>query len=215
MNHFEKLTAFQIKLNRDIVFHHIDCYPESPVYDEVVSEYEKIESEVIKIIEPKAFFKFNTLTKETAALLGSNEGCQTTIVYALLTIGEEISNLSSHYFEEGDYLLGLLVNAMADTYLFQMDDLLRDFMIESCRSRHFGIEKRLDAPANMPMSVNKVILEEIKKEENLAMEVTEGFMFTPVKTLGYILLLNDDEQSEYSGHNCNTCSQENCKMRKN
>ncbi len=215
MNSFEKITTFHIKLNRELVMHHIDCYPESPVYDEVVSEYEKIESEIIKIIEPKAFFKFDTLLKDTAAMIGSSEGCQTMVVYVLLTIGEDIANRSSQYFAAGDYLLGLLVNAMADTYLFQMDDLLKDFLIENCRSRQFGIEKRLDAPAHMPMSVNKVILEEIKNEENLPMEVTDGFMFDPVKTLGYILLLNEDEKTEYSGHNCKTCQQENCKMRRN
>ena len=214
MNNFETVTGLNIVLKRDTVLHLIDCYPGNPVYDEVIEEYGEIEAKVGSLVKPKAYYKFGTVSEEVAARCEGVLSTGSPVVYVLMTIGEEIADLSSEYFANGDYLLGMLVNAMADTYLFQMDDMLKDNINESCILRHLGIEKRLDAPTNIPMQVQKDILNEIKEIENLPIDVTEGYMFTTVKTMGYILVLTKDEKKLYSGHNCSSCSQKNCKMRR-
>ncbi len=214
MKGFEIVTELDIALNRDMVFHLIDLYPGNPIYDEVVEEYDEIESKVRKLVKAKAIYKFSSVSKEIAEHAEGKLSIGSPVLYVLMTIGNEISDMSSDYFVRGDYLLGMLVNAMADTYLFQMDDILKDRINESCILRHLGIEKRLDAPENIPMQMQKDILIEIKEVEDLPMDVTEGFMFTTVKTLGYILVLTEDETKLYSGHNCSACSQKNCKMRR-
>lgn len=214
MNNFEKIIEFDIKINRETVFNLIDCYPNSPIYDEIIEEYKDLEDKVLKLINPQAFFKFGNVSDKIATHSEGNLVEGSSVVYVLMTIGNEIADFSSDFFARGDYLIGMLVNAMADAYLFQMDDSLKDRLMASCIERHYGVAMRLDAPVNIPMIVQKDILDEIKEEESLPIDVTAGYMFTTVKTMGYLLVLTEDEAAIYSGHNCNICSQKNCKMRR-
>lgn len=211
MNDYEKITSFDITLNRETVFHLIDCYQDSPIYDEVVEEYSKLENEVCRLMEPAAYIKFGTLANQ----IGSDAAAEgNPVIYVLITIGNEITKLGRMYFNQGDYLLGMLVNAMADDYLFQMDEIIRKTVKEKCAVRHMGIAIRLEAPLNIPMNAQKVILDEIKAAQDLQMDVTEGFMYTTVKTTGYILVLTEDENTYRTEHNCSICNAVNCKMRK-
>jgi hypothetical protein len=213
ISNYEKVTGFDITLNRDTVFHLIDCHPNNPIYEEVLEEYHRIREDVLGTIKSAAFIKYS---KAHAILAAHSEGMLeegTLIAYVLLTIGEEIAVLANRYFTEGDYLLGMLVNAMADTYLFQMEELLKEKLKRDCKSRKKGITKKLEAPLNVPMMIQKDILDAIKKNENPVMDVTEGFMFTTVKTTGYILILQEEEAVEYSGHNCDICNSKDCKLR--
>lgn len=214
MKNFERITEFDFALNRDTVFHLIDLYPGNSVYDDILEEYYEIEKEAKLLIKPQAFVKFGTISDETAEHIGGDLVVETPVVYVLITLGEEIAELCSRYFQKGDYLLGMLINAIADAYLFQMEDTLKELLKERCIARHLGISKRMDAPSDMPMFVQKDILDEIKAEEEIDIGVTAGYMFTTVKTMGYILVLTEDEQAVYAGHNCNTCSAKNCRMRK-
>lgn len=214
MNKYEKITESDIKINKDTVFHLIDCYPNSPIYEEVMEEYLEIEEKVQKLVEPKAFYKFGIVSESMSADSDGIITAGTPVIYVLMSVGDEIAEYSSELFAKGDYLLGMLVNAMADAYLFQIEDFLKDRIKVSCIERHLGIEKRFDAPSNIPMIIQKYILNEIKEEENLLINVTEGYMFTTVKTMGHILVLTDDETMVYAGHNCNSCNQKDCKVRK-
>lgn len=214
MKEFIKISDFLITLDRDNVFFLMDCNPLNPVYEDLIIEYVNIEEEVISRIEPAAFIKFGSMSEKSAGQMDASKACHTPVIYVLLTIGDDITELGSSYFSRGDYLLGMLVNAMADTYLFQMDTYVQSVIRESCLARQLGIAKRLEAPSNIPMSVQKDILDEIKEEVKLNIEVTEGFMFTTVKTMGYILVMTEDAEMNRAGHDCSTCSAKNCRMRK-
>lgn len=211
MNDYEKITEFNIKLNRETVFHLIDCYQDSPIYDEVIDEYNKLENEAYQLIKPAAFIKFGSLPDKLATN-ALNGGAP--VIFVLLTIGNEIAERGTTYFDKGDYLSEMLINSMADTYLFQLDDIIQKIVQDECSARHLGIALRLDAPENIPMSAQKIILDEIKASEDLQMDVTEGFMFTTVKTTGYILVLTDEENTYHAHQNCRICKAVNCKMRK-
>ena len=45
--------------------------------------------------------------------------------YCILTVGEKISGISKSFFDNGEGMKGILVDAMADEYLFMMDDVLK------------------------------------------------------------------------------------------
>ena len=46
--------------------------------------------------------------------------------YCILTVGEKISGISKSFFDNGEGMKGILVDAMADEYLFMMDDVLAE-----------------------------------------------------------------------------------------
>lgn len=197
-NHFI-LNDFNIKTNKKNVFHRIDCDIDSPVFDIVNEEYKRLELELYSLIKPLALIKFS-----------EDKG----FIYVIITIGDGLSNLATRYFAEGDYLSGMLVNAMADEFLFQLEDPVQDFIKEECARRAIGVTCRLEAPSSMPMEMNKEILEETDANNNLGMTLTEAYMFSIVKTNAYMLEISNDPQCFNGHHSCDKCENRNCKMRK-
>lgn len=117
-------------------------------------------------------------------------------------------------FQQGDYLKGMLIDAMADSFLFQMEDALQDVLREECANRKAGIKKRLEAPHDIPMEMQQVMHRQIRAEEMLGIGITSGYMFDPVKTSCLILVLTDDEKEFRMQHDCRKCSALHCKLRK-
>ena len=52
---------------------------------------------------------------------------------------------------------GILVDAMADEYLFMMDDVLAENIKLLCAKKSWGVKKRLDAPKDFPLSHNLLL----------------------------------------------------------
>ena len=59
----------------------------------------------------------------------------------------------------------------------------------------------------------KVVLEETKADKILNISVTEGYMFTTVKSNCFILILSKDVEQMNLKHDCSKCNQINCKLR--
>lgn len=205
-----KICNFNIELNRDIVLHMIDCHENSPIFAEVNTEYDILEAEVYCLVEPVALIKFGNNKRIVEREKFSDV---ISVIYVLITIGDSISKLSSKCFEVGDYLAGMILNAMADQYMFQMEASVEKFIREECAIRHLGVKQRLEAPSLIPMETNKIILKETKADMELNMCVTEGYMFSIVKTNAYMLLLTKDDKCFNIRHNCEQCEAHNCKMR--
>lgn len=216
MTNFMKITEFNIKINKDTAFRLIDLYPGNSIYDDVMAVYDELENKVMDALHPRAYIKLEKPTPKLGVFLKEGYQCRNEfpVVYVLVTLGDKINALSDAYLREGNYLLGLLVNAMSDAYLFQLDNFLRDMIVKFCDDKMYGIARRLHAPEDLPMSFQKDILDEIKKEEELSINVTDGFMFTTIKTMGYVILLTSREQGTSKwGHHCRSCMAKNCKLR--
>ncbi len=173
-NHI-KIEEFNLKSKKEVVMHLMNCYPTSPTYEGIVEEYEMLEQEARDLVEPIALLQFGEI-KDSLNIDGYPTG--TPACYVFFTIGDKIKDVSRGYFDKGDYLSGMLVNAIADDYLFQLDDELK-----------------------------------YKVEAILNMGITEGFMFTTVKSNCYILILSDNPELMNAGHECSKCSLKTCKLR--
>jgi len=211
MRDFEKITDLKVKLNRDMVFHMVDCYPDNHVYDIMVEEYNKLVPMLEEIVKPAVYMSFSTFTR-VAGHCELNEPAPA--LYVLVTIGDAPEKASTRFFEEGDYVAGLLMNTMADVYLFQLDDMIQEQLKERCSERQYGIKERLQAPENIPMNVQSDILEELKSCFDLSLGVTSGYMYTTAKTTSYIYILNQDGKTDYHGNQCLSCQSFHCKLRK-
>ncbi|MDF2513644.1 MAG: hypothetical protein K0S04_3510 [Herbinix sp.] len=204
MKDFIKLNEFDIKINPKTVFQLMDCHTDSPIYEELLEEYQRMEPEVLGCVHPVAYLKFGTYTREK----------ESQALYVLTSIGDEVNELSERYFEQGDYLLGMLVNSMSDDYMFQLEAKVHERIKEECTLRGLGIAEKLEAPVHIPMKEQERILEEIKAVEAISIGLTQGYMFTTVKTLGHILILDEGGSVSHDGHNCDECDRTDCKLRK-
>lgn len=205
------LDGFDVRIDKKVVLQLLDCKEDNPIYEEVEEEYEELEELVYGKIESHALIKFDTVPEEIAKQADLTEQ---QAAYVLTTVGGEVSAYSTEMFRQGDYLRGMLIDAMADSYLFQMEDALKDVLREECASRKAGIKKRLEAPHDIPMEMQQVMHRQIRAEELLGIGITSGFMFDPVKTSCLILILTDDEKEFRMQHDCRKCSAVHCKLRK-
>ncbi len=188
-----------LQLNRDMIFHRIDCYPDSPVYEDVLESYESLTVWAMENIQPKA-------------VLAWDEEKQW--LYLLTTIGSALEARSTREFETGDYLAGMIVDAMADDLLFAIEDRVKDDLRSFCANMGKGIAKRLEAPKDVPMDVQKRALEVCDVAAKWNMTITSGMMYSPVKSNCVIFELTDDKDVFRAQHDCSTCPAIHCKMRK-
>jgi hypothetical protein len=193
---------FPFVLEKEEVLKRIQCSKEQPVYETAWEELSEIEEEFYKKIEPVVRIAKDKMKN------GEKEA-----LFVILTLGDEISGFSREMFLKGEYLKGMLIEAMADEALFFMDDSLKDRIKELCARLEAGIEKRMDAPEDMPMEMQKTIYEKTRAWE-CGIKITEGYMYFPVKTMSYLLVLSKDRNLFEIQHDCRKCGIKNCAKRK-
>ena len=66
MNRFYELDQLVPSLDLNTVLKSMDCYEDSPVYEEIVDEYHEICDELLRMAEPVGILGFGTLQKSIA-----------------------------------------------------------------------------------------------------------------------------------------------------
>ena len=84
-----KITEFEINLQKEKVLRLIECYPESPVYENVSKEYEEMVSQAYERLNPIAILEYGNLPEEGDCL------------FCIETVGQDISDFVTELFEEG------------------------------------------------------------------------------------------------------------------
>lgn len=205
------LEGLQAQIDKEEVLKTMDCYEDSPVYDEVLEEYEEIIGEMQTLIEPIGIIGFGKITENIAT---EKYPAGTRTIFAVLSVGNAIKEQSTKYFHEGDYVKGMLIDAIADAALFSLDDAMMDKLQAFCREHKVGIKKRLEAPHDIPMEAQKAAWETLHLKERFNIDISEGFMYDPVKTSCQVFILSDNTAEFRAKHDCRFCDNYSCKHRK-
>lgn len=203
MENIIKYSDFEVEISTSEVMNLLQCDRENPCYEEFQAEYEEIKEELISLGKPQALFCFDQMPETGEAA-----------VFVLITEGSGMSRYSTEMFEQGDYVKGMIADAAAGSYLFELEKQALECLKEECAKRGVGIIKRLEAPVDMPMEMQQIIFEKCRAKEELGMKISSGFMFDPVKSSGIIFLLSEDTDVFRAQHDCSKCTAVNCKMRK-
>ena len=203
----EKLTA---GVTQELVLHGLDCTEDSPVYEEFVEEFYRIYPEAEKMIRPVGMFGFGELPEQIPAV---DFPAGTKVLYGVLSIGEQLSNASTKAFAEGDCVQGMLYNAIADAALFSLEQDMARYLREICEEHHVGIRKRLEAPQDISMEIQKEIWERLDLKNCLGIDITCGYMFYPVKTSCLVFVLDAEEEIFEVQHDCSRCQRTECRHR--
>lgn len=205
-----KLTDFIIKINQENVLKLIDCYPDSPVYEEVAADLEAILPEACQKLSPSAVVEFGDLAMCETIEQEDGEG---KVLFCIESVGSEISQWSADFFEKGNYVKGMLADAIADDCLFQMDRMLEERVKPICKEKGYGITKRLEAPQDVPIEIQKTAWEVTRAEEEIGLKIKESYMLDPVKSNCQVYLLQEGCHEFRTEHDCRTCPMTGCKMR--
>ncbi len=205
------IRDLRVTIDREWVFHQIDCHKDSEIYEEVAEEYRQIEEQMYALCEPVLLMQYGAVDDETAAAL-SLPG-DTPLLFVISTVGGKISDFSTRAFQEGEYLKGMLADAMADSALSSLERQTLPHLKELCAMYHVGIEKRLDAPKDIPMTAQKLIFERTQAGKLCGMKLSSGYMLDPVKSGAMIYVLTRDTDKFNYQHDCRKCGRLDCKMR--
>jgi len=200
----------KVEIRQADVFHQIDCYEGSDLYEEVLEEYQGMEAQMIALCEPVLLMEYGVVGPELARE-GVPEG--TPVLMVLTSIGRGISEYSTKCFTEGDYLKGMLADAMADSALFSLEKEIVPYLRKECGVRRMGISRRLEAPKDISMEAQKVIYEMTGAKEKCGLGISSGYMLDPVKSNAVLYVLTDDRETFMYQHNCRNCNQYDCKGR--
>ena len=194
------MEAYQnvtIQLNKEIVLHRLQGDKSEGLKKEVGSDFERLLPAFLQWIQPE--YRIQVEPQEKRA-------------YLLLTLGFDIVKKIEDKMQEGNVMEALLLDAMADTYLFQMDGEIGELTKSLFAEMKLGVEKRLDPGVDLELEEQLTIYERTKKDTD-DISITKGYMFHPVKTFGYILQLTENREIFRMQHDCSKCNNLQCKMR--
>lgn len=210
MNGHKVLNQLQLQIDREKVFAQLHCTPDSPSYEAVEETYKEILPEILRLSTPKGLLSRG---KVPASCRTDHEDRDLDVVFLLLTVGQAVSDYSSRAFSEGDYVKGLLADAMADSALFSLEAGSLGALKEACQSWGIGIQRRLEAPQDLRMEIQKEALLQTEADRYLGLSITEGYMYRPLKTSCSVFVTTGDTSLFRAGHNCRTCPNLTCGFR--
>lgn len=210
MGNFYELDKLEPKPDRSAVMKAMDCYEDNPLYEELVEEYEEICDSMLKLAKPVGILGFSTLPE---AIATEKYKAGTPVIYAVLSIGDGIKQCSTDAFREGDYVKGMLCDAIADNLLFSLEGRMLEKLREACAEHKMGILARLEAPHDISMESQRVAWEYLELKRRFDIGISEGFMYEPVKTSCQVFILTEDENVFKANHDCRKCPNVHCKMR--
>lgn len=199
------------EIGKEQVLRRMECRKGSDLYQKMEEEFDELLPELYGLAEPAAVYRRGKIPRGSAAIpvLGQDAD----VIYVLVGTGERISREADRLFHTGECVKGLLLHSMADEYLFCLDEWIQDRIREYCREEGIGIRERLEAPGRLPAEFQEELLEAVQCRETEKIRLTKGYMFEPVKTMGYLLRVSNDRCRMRLGHDCNTCEAVNCRMK--
>lgn len=204
------IRELKVEIKQADVLHQIDCYEDSELYEEVVEEYLEMEPEMYRLCEPVVLMEYGIIGPELAR---EDVPLGTPVLMVLSSVGRGMSEYSTRAFSQGDYLKGMLADAMADSALFSLGKQLAPYLKEECGRLKMGIRRRLEAPQDIAMEAQKVVLDITGAREKCGIGISSGYMLDPVKSNAAIYLLTEDQEVFMHQHNCRNCNRLDCKGR--
>lgn len=210
MDYVKIIEEFHPKIEQSVVFQQLNCNPDSASYGAMEEAFQEMLGEMMEICNPRGIL---ALGKIPASYQFENQKDEVEVIYVLATVGQEISDYSTRMFREGDYVKGMLADAMADAALFSLEEDIKRELKEVCAAWKRGVRKRLEAPQDIPMTIQAEAFLQTGAGERLGMELTQGYMFRPLKTSSQIYVTTEDTEAFRVHHNCRTCPNVTCGLR--
>ncbi len=210
MNQFYIIDGLEPTIELKAVMQAIDCKEDNPVYDVMVEEFYDMHDEIHALVKPVGILGFGALSELSATgqyVKGSR------VIYAVLSVGDEIKQRSTDYFDNGDYVRGMICDAMADCALFSLEGRMLEKLKEVCEEHNIGIVTRLEAPHDISMEVQKEAWEKLELKSRLGIDITSGYMLDPVKTSCQVFVLSENTDDFKVRHDCRNCPNVSCKFR--
>lgn len=131
-----------------------------------------------------------------------------------VTIGEGVEQRSAALFKEGNYTVGLLVDAAATTAVEQVADQINDLIVKAAAAGGYTTTWRFSPGyGNWPLDVQPALAAIIGAEE-IGLTVTDTCMLFPRKSVTAIIGYMPGGATLQTKRGCTSCGQRDCPSRK-
>ena len=199
-----------VSVDKKKVFSLIQCNPDSPVYEEIQEAYEELLPTALEMARPVILMRFGEMKPEIAT---KQYPAGTPVLYVIASVGKELCKASTCFFEQGDYVKGMLMDALADACLFSLEAPLKQLLKEECSKRNVGIRAYLEAPVDVDMQAQVVAWEQTQAERLAGIGISSGKMLDPVKSSCRLYILTEDLNMWKTDHDCRRCPRLDCMFR--
>lgn len=179
-----------LKIDENNVLYTLKCSADSPAYERVKSEINRILE--LSPFKPAAYAEYGKYN-------GSNA------LFVLITAGREISEYSSQLMSAGECLGGLVADTIGDELLFAADTLVTNVLREELAKKRLGVKERYE-----DLNAAEAVIGNIRED---SVRITNLKMLDPPKSMAYVLTLTDDISIFKAQHNCRECPNINCTRR--
>lgn len=136
-------------------------------------------------------------------------------VYVLaVTVGEDVELRSAALFKQGNYTVGMLVDAAATTAVEQVADQVNRLIDKEAERSGYKTTWRFSPGyGNWPLTVQPALAKAIGAEA-IGLTVTETFLLFPRKSVTAIIGCMPGEATIATKRGCTSCAQRDCLSRK-
>lgn len=203
-------TDFNFKINKNQILHEISSYKDIFNIKKAQSLYNLLLPILYENIHPAGIFNI-----EKSTLFPIIEKYEYAIPCAI-TIGKSIDKKISYYFSLKKLEYGIILNSMANSYLFNISSQLFDKIYLKSLDLNIGLSKRLSpGDLEVPLGYGKIILEDLNISSTLNIEINENYMLNPIYSMVYIYGADKKITLNKRDHNCNECKiKGHCTMEK-
>jgi hypothetical protein len=209
----EVVLDFNFKLDKKIVINTLKSYCETITDEEISSIYETLLPVLYEFVQPTGIFNIDIKDKDfTFDVINDFDH----IVYCIVTIGDKITEKVNEFFSYAKMKEGMVLDAMATSYLFEISSQLFDHIYKKVKILGLGLSHRI-APGDgeIPLWYQKNILDALDSKNFLGIYVNEDFMLTSLRSLAYIYGADEHKPLSDVDHDCSRCSNKGfCSMKK-
>lgn len=163
--------------------------------------FDSLERTVRMLIQPKAAMAFSS-----HPVLGQ-------VLYVVVTIGAAITKQIDRCFADKAYGEAMMLNAMADSCLFAMEEQVKPVLQSLCRERGVGISKRYEGGMNGDLTLQEDAACGVDAARTLGVTVTKEHVLLPIKSMSIVYTVRADDDSFAVDHCCDECTNSSCQWR--
>lgn len=208
----EVILEFDFKLDKQQVINTLKSYCEIVTDEEISSLYDKLLPVLYERVQPAGIF---TIEEKCEDFVFDVIDDYAQIVYCMVTMGDKITEKTNEFFSYAKMKEGMVLDAMATSYLFEISSQLFNHIYEKAADMNIGISRRI-APGDgeIPLWYQKNILDKLDSNNFLGVYVNEDSMLTSLRSMAYIYGADKDKPLSKTDHDCSRCSnKDQCSMR--
>lgn len=186
----------------------VECYKEDPKFVVYSNMFDEMLDEVDEHIKVTGYFIEDE--KNQYLNQASKKG-----IYCIVTLGDWVDKKVNAYFKDYDYLKGMMLNALADSILFEGSNQLYGIITNQIEKENLYLSARYEPGTNkVPVQYQEDILKIVNKEYQTEIDLTSGYMLNPIKSLAYFYGVGKEQCSNRIDHDCSVCNMVNCQYKK-